>query len=67
MTVASGTATRAELVALKKAVAQLDIMLRQPLDGSAGPTPQLNTGRFTPAQIDAQIVLVQNAITAVNS
>lgn len=57
----STTATQAELVTLKKTVYNLNIMLRQVADGSG--TPAL-PGRFTAAEIDAQIVLVSNAITA---
>lgn len=64
MTVAAGTATRAELVTLKKAVKQLDIMLRQIDDGSGTVTAP---GRFTAAQIDTQITAVSTAITAVNA
>ena len=64
MTVASGTATRAELVTLKDAVHQLNIMLRQVADGSAQP---LTPGRFTAAQVDTQITAVTAAITAVNA
>jgi hypothetical protein len=69
MTVASGTATRAELVALKKAVYNLNIMLRQYDDGSAGKAGTVSTyaGRFTPAEIDTQISAVSTAITAVNA
>lgn len=64
MTVASGTATRAELVTLREAVYKLNIMLRQIADGSGTTT---NPGRFTPAQIDTQITAVSAAITAVNA
>lgn len=67
MTIASGTATRAELVTLKKAVAQLNIMLSQVDDGSASKNLTTYTGRFTPAQIDTQIAAVSTAITAVNA
>ena len=67
MTVASGTATTAELVTLHDTSYKLVIMLRQVKDGfgrgGATPTP----GRFTAAQIDAQIALVQAAITATAS
>lgn len=64
MSVASGTATRAELVTLKKAVHNLNIMLRQIDDGSGTPAAP---GRFTAAQIDTQIAAVSAAITAVNA
>lgn len=57
----STTATRAELVTLYKTCENLAIMLRQVVDGSG--TNAL-PGRFTAAEIDAQIVLVQNACTA---
>lgn len=57
----STTATRAELVTLKKEVDLLGIMLRQVNDGSGAPaTP----GRYTAAQIDTQITAVSTAITA---
>lgn len=67
MTVASGTATTAELNTLSDAVHNLGIMLRQIKqgDGFGGATPR--TGRFTAAQIDTQITAVTAAITAVNS
>lgn len=54
-------ATQAELVTLHDVVYNLEIMLRQVKDGSGIPALP---GRFTAAQIDAQIVLVSNAITA---
>ena len=67
MTVASGTATTAELVTLHDAVYNLVIMLRQVKDGfgrgGATPTP----GRFTAAQIDTQISAVSAAISAANA
>ena len=66
MTVASGTATTAELVTLHAKVAQLEIMLRQIKQGDATGTAT-NTGRFTAAQIDAAITAVTAAITAVNA
>lgn len=57
----STTATRAELVTLHNEVYQLEIMLRQVVDGSGAPaTP----GRFTAAEIDTQITAVSTAITA---
>lgn len=67
MTVASGTATTAELRTLYRAVAQLEIMLRQANDGSGRGGNPAFPGRFTPAQIDAQITAVSAAITAVNA
>lgn len=65
MTIASGTATNVELVALYKEVSILETMLRQFNDGSAKDKDK--PGRFTPAQMDAQITKVTNAITAVNA
>lgn len=64
MTIASGTASRAELNTLYVAVQKLEIMLRQVGDGSRSPT---DTGQFTPANIDTQITAVSAAITAVNA
>ncbi len=65
MTIASGTATNSELVALHKEVRILETMLRQFNDGSAKDKDK--PGRFTPAQMDAQITNVTSAITAVNA
>ncbi len=67
MSVASGTATTAELNTLYDAAFNLVIMLRavKQGDGYGGATPA--TGRFTPAQIDTQITAVSAAITAVNA
>lgn len=67
MTIATGTATTVELNTLHDAVHNLAIMLRQIKqgDGYGGATPRL--GRFTAAQIDAQITAVSAAITAVNA
>lgn len=65
MTIASGTATNSELVALYKEVYILENMLRQFNDGSAKDKDK--PGRFTPAQMDAQITKVTTAITAVNA
>jgi hypothetical protein len=64
MSVASGTATRAELVTLSVAVQKLEIVLRQVTDGYGSPT---RPGRFTPAEIDTAITAVSTAITAVNA
>lgn len=63
MSLATATATRAELVTLKTAVDNLAIMLRQVVDGSATPAAP---GRFTVAQIDTAIGAVTTAISAVN-
>ena len=65
MTIASGTATNLELVALYKEVYILETMMRQFMDGSAKDKDK--PGRFTPAQMDAQITKVSTAITAVNA
>lgn len=65
MTIASGTATNEELVTLYKETAILETMLRQFNDGSAKDKDK--TGRFTAAEMDAQITKVTNAITAVNA
>lgn len=67
MTIATGTATTAELTALYDAAYNLVVMLRQIKqgDGYGGATPR--TGRFTAAQIDTQITAVSTAITAVNA
>lgn len=64
MTIATGTGTTVELVALYRAVAKLEVMMRQYNDGSAG----LGLlGRFTAAELDTQIAAVTSAITAVNA
>ena len=55
------TATRAELNTLYDKVYKLEIMLRQVKDGSGTPAAP---GRFTAAEIDAQITAVSAAITA---
>lgn len=54
-------ATRAEIVKLYDAVYNLEIQLRQIVDGSGTPA---EPGRFTAAEIDTQIGLVSAAITA---
>ena len=64
MSLASGTDTTAEIVALYKAVAKLEVMLRQYDQGDATAT---KPGRFTEAEIDTQITAVSAAITAVNA
>ena len=67
MTIASGTATTAEIRTLYNAVLVLETMLREFDDGRAtgGATPKV--GRFTAAQLDTQITAVSAAITAVNA
>lgn len=60
MSIATG-ATRAEINTLYKDVVQLEIMLRQIVDGSGRTTAP---GRFTVAQVNAQIAAVQNAASA---
>lgn len=66
MTVATGTATTAELVTLYDKAFDLVIMLRSIKQGDATGTAT-STGRFTAAQIDAAIAAVSAAITAVNN
>lgn len=68
MTIASGTSTTTELVTLYQQTAKLEVMLRSynqgdALGGAAGGKP----GRFTAAEVDAQITATQAAITAVNA
>lgn len=65
MTVASGTATLVELVALHKATHNLNIALEAFYkgDGKADGT----NNRFTAAQVDTLITAVSAAITAVNA
>jgi hypothetical protein len=64
MSLATGTGTDAEIVALYVAVAKLEVMLRQHYDGSALYT---KPGRFAFADIDTAITAVSDAITAVNA
>lgn len=64
MSLASGTDTLTELRTLAKEVGKLSDMLQPYRQGDATAT---RPGRFTEAQIDAQITLVSNAITAVNA
>jgi len=64
MSFASGTATRAEVITLKNAVAKLDIMLRGIAQGEGKP---LFPGNYTAAQVDTQVTAVSAAITAVNA
>lgn len=67
MTMASGTATTAEIVTLYQETVRLGTMLSQYNNGDAsgGSTPK--SGRFTPAQIDTQITALTAAIAAINS
>lgn len=65
MTVATATATRAELVTLHDACEKLAVMLRKNKDGSGKPDGTNST--YTAAQIDTQIAAVTAAITAVNA
>ncbi len=65
MSVATGTATRPELITLHDACYNLAIMLRQNKDGTGKPDGS-NT-RFTAAQIDTQITAVSAAIAAANA
>lgn len=67
MSVASGTATTAELRTLAEAVYKLEVMLAPYLSGAAQGGATGNDGRFTKAQIDTQITAVSSAITAVNA
>ena len=67
MSVASGTATTAELRALAEAVYKLGVMLAPYLAGAAQGGANGNDGSFTKAQIDTQITVVSAAITAVNA
>lgn len=67
MSVASGTATTAELRTLAEAVYKLGVMLSPYLYGAAQGGANGNDGRFTKAQIDTQISAVSAAITAVNA
>lgn len=65
MTFATATATRAEAITLHDAAYNLSIALRQIKDGSY--PASVNTGRFTPAQIDTLVSAVSAAITAANA
>ena len=67
MSVASGTATTAELVTLFDKVSELEIMLRPYKQGDATGGATGKDGRFTKAQIDTAIAAVSAAITAVNA
>jgi len=67
MSLATNTDTTVELNNLYIAVAKLEVMLRPYNDGSATGGATGKPGRFTEAQIDAQITAVSAAITAVNA
>ena len=67
MTVASGTATTAELVTLFDKCYNLEVMLRPYRQGDATGGATGKDGRFTKAQIDTAITAVTAAITAVNA
>lgn len=67
MSVASGTATTAELRTLYTTVYSLVVMLEAYYFGAAQGGASGNDGRFTKAQIDTQIAAVSAAITAVNA
>lgn len=63
MTMAT-TATRAECVTAFTALENAAIMLRDVVYGSGTPAAP---GRFTAAQVDAQLTAVTAAITAINA
>lgn len=67
MSVASGTATTAELVTLYTEVSKLKLMLQAYSQGDATGTASGKDGAYTKAQIDTQITAVSAAITAVNA
>ena len=67
MSLTTNTDTTAELRNLYNAALKLEIMLRQYDDGSATGGANAKQGRFTEAEIDAQITAVTAAITAVNA
>lgn len=67
MSVASGTATTAELVTLYDTVYELEVELRAYKQGDATGGASGKDGRFTKAQIDTAITAVSAAITAVNA
>ena len=67
MSVASGTATTAELVTLYDKVYALEVILRPYRQGDATGGASGKDGRFTKAQIDTAISAVSTAITAVNA
>lgn len=67
MTMASGTATTAEIVTLYQETLRLEVMLRQYNNGDASGGNPGKPGRFTPAQIDTQITALSAAIAAINA
>lgn len=67
MSVASGTATTAELVTLAEASYKLYVMLSPYQQGDATGGASGKDGRFSKAQIDTAITAVSTAITAVNA
>ena len=67
MSVASGTATTAELRTLYTAVYNLEVMLCAYYFGNATGGATGIDSRFTKAQIDTQIAAVSAAITAANA
>lgn len=68
MTIASGTATTAELRTLWEEVTKLGLMLDPYAQGDAtGGASGRKPGRWTEAQVDTQITAVTAAITAVNA
>lgn len=67
MSVASGTATTAELRTLAEAVSKLYVMLIPYHQGDATGGATGKDGRFSRAQIDTAITAVSAAITAVNA
>ena len=67
MSLVTNTDTTAELRTLYNAALKLEVMLRQYDDGSATGGANGKQGRFTKAEIDAQITAVTAAITAVNT
>lgn len=67
MSVASGTATTAELATLYREALKLTVMLRPYNQGDATGTATGKDGQFTKAQIDTQITAVNAALTAVNA
>ena len=67
MSIATGTATTAEIVTLYVEVAKLEVMLRSYNQGDALGAPTNKAGRFSGSAIDTQITAVQAAITAINA
>lgn len=67
MSVASGTATTAELVTLYDKCYELEVQLRPYKQGDATGGATGKDGRFTKAQIDTAIAAVSAAIAAVTA